>query len=283
MKKDMLGKALVLGVICLFVGVGVNPAFATVHPGDKNVNYINITSEFTGLNRKHTVKMTQKEIDEFYAYFDSIYEKLNNTESNEETSLIINEAILKLDRYDLLCGLSVEQVQKRFSEYNKLNGEIITNHISAKENSDCLVVGRAFRVYFIHPIIIWLDKLIEEKYPDTILSPLMFIYKLLLQLRVTYGFPYFPIKMNTSIALGYYSLDMFDGGNKPSVGWLMTIGSNGTKGWIGRFRGHLKYFWGLDNKYYIGVEGFIGFRISNPLTLMTSILGFANKVKIDNF
>ena len=276
-------KIVVIGVIALFVGMGFQPAFATVQLEDNDMDFINITSEFTGLKRKHTVKMTHNEVDEFYAFFDSIYEKLNNTESDDETSLIINEAVLELDRYGLLCGLSVEEVQKRFSNYYKLKGEIVTNHISGKENSDCLIVGRVLRAYFIHPIIIMLDELIEEKYPNTILSLFMFLYKELLAFRFTYGFPYFPIKINTSIALGYFSDDMYNDGYKPSIGWIMTIGTNGTKGWLGLFTGQLGYFWTLFNEFYIGVEGFFGIRISNPLTQMTSILGYANKVKIDKF
>ena len=38
MKKDKIIKALVLGIICLFVGVGIQPAVATVEPREEKVD-----------------------------------------------------------------------------------------------------------------------------------------------------------------------------------------------------------------------------------------------------
>ena len=284
MKKRNIGKTLAVAVIILFIGLAIQPAIATFQSDNNNVEYIRITSEFTGLRKKHTIKMTTQEVEEMNVFLDYIYMRLNNSKSDEETSQIINDAILELNKYDLLCGLSIEQIQKRFSKYKKSKMDNEQTYLYGKENSDCLIVGRVIRAYFIHPFIIALDKLIEDGYFENTRLPLfMFLYKELLGFRYIYGFPFFPIKINTSIAIGYFHDSMHNGGNKPAMGWIITIGSNGTKGWLGLFLGILDKFYTEINYFYIGVEGFYGIKISNTLTQMTSIIGYAQKVGINKY
>ncbi|UCF49472.1 MAG: hypothetical protein JSU91_06920, partial [Thermoplasmatales archaeon] len=91
--NPVLYKTLVVGVIVLFIGIGVQPAFADTQLEEKDENYVNITSEFTGSRKKHTVEMTQQDLVELDTFLDSLYVKLNNSKSDDETSHIINEAI----------------------------------------------------------------------------------------------------------------------------------------------------------------------------------------------
>ena len=280
----VLYKTLVVGVIVLFVGIGIQPAVADTQLEEKDKNYINITSEFTGLRRKHTVKMTQHELEKLDYFFDSLYEKLNNSESDKETSQIINEAVIELDKYDLLCGLSIKQAQMRFLNYDKLNKDDIINKMSDNENSNCLIVGRITNAYFINPVILLIERILRFNYNDFFWG-LFFLFKLLFySAYLANGFPICPLRIGSAIAIGSYFEWMLEWEDRPSRGWMFTMGTNGSKGWIGKFWGELDYIiMSMSTSIFIGVEGFFGLKIYNPKTDMTSLLGYGTKVGIEYY
>jgi hypothetical protein len=279
MKKNSVYKFLVIGIIFLFIGLGVQPVIATCQPKGKDIDYINITSEFTGLRKKHTVKMTQQELEELDTFLDSIYVNLINSQSDKEASKIINEAIMLLDRYDLLCGLSVEQVKRRFSQYNTLGTD--SDYLPAKKSSNCLIIGRVTRTYFYSPLY-GIIGLLPGSYPYNPFGMLIFLsYTMFKQIAMQYGFPFFPLRLGAYITMGSFHDTGFEWNFIPAKGWIITIGTNGTKGWIGEFIGTLGSIAGWWSKYYVGVEGFFGLKILNPLNDKTTLLGYTKNVGIE--
>ena len=107
-------KLLVFGVIVLFLGVAIAPSInANISKASVDSELVEITTEVCGLNGgKQTVELTQEEAAEVEALFDSIRERLNNTETREEAEQIFKEAVVELDKYGLLGGLSVKQAQR---------------------------------------------------------------------------------------------------------------------------------------------------------------------------
>ncbi|UCD14586.1 MAG: hypothetical protein JSW60_03985, partial [Thermoplasmatales archaeon] len=102
-------KYLSVAVILLFIGV----AFAPSINANISKEMIEFTTEVCGLNGgKQTVKLTQEEADEVGSLFDSIRERLNETETREETEEVFKEAVVELDKYGLLGGLSVKHAQR---------------------------------------------------------------------------------------------------------------------------------------------------------------------------
>jgi len=68
--------------------------------------------EFCGLERKHTLQLTQQEVDEVNLLFVELQKKLEATESKEERNTIITQAVIELDNYGLLGSVNIEQAQK---------------------------------------------------------------------------------------------------------------------------------------------------------------------------
>ena len=277
--RKILSKTLSLTVIFLFIGIGIQPVFATTEFIDDIEDYITITSEFTGLRRKHTVKLTQQVMEELDISLNSIYVKLNNSQSDEETLQIINQAILLLDSYNLLCGLSVEQVKRRFSQYNKLGTD--SDYLPAETSSNCLIMGRVTRTYFYSPLY-GIIGLLPGSYPYNPLGMLIFLtYTMFKQIAMQYGFPFFPLRLGAYITMGSFHDTGFEWNFIPARGWIITIGSEGPKGWIGEFIGTLGSIAGWWSEYYVGVEGFFGLKILNPINDKTTLLGYAKKVGIE--
>ena len=104
----LFNKMLVIGVLVLFTSVALIPSI------NANISkeYVDLTTEFYGLGRKHNIQLTFDEAEELDDYFDSICVRLNNAESEDETIQIFNEGIKKLERYGLLGDMSVKQVQR---------------------------------------------------------------------------------------------------------------------------------------------------------------------------
>ena len=62
MRTSCVKNSLVVGVILLFVGVTVQPSVATVKPESIDVEYVDVTTEFIGLDKEHTTQLTKEEI-----------------------------------------------------------------------------------------------------------------------------------------------------------------------------------------------------------------------------
>ena len=134
-------------VILIFLGLAVSPSInANVSKQD---DLVELDVDFCGLGRKHNVKLTQEEYNEVELLFENIEKRLSLVDSDDEAVKIFNDAIVKLDDYGLLGGLSVRQVQRlityryKFLKNNQLNPENVF-----LENSDndvnylCLISGR---------------------------------------------------------------------------------------------------------------------------------------------
>jgi len=112
--NNILKKGLAVAVILLFIGVAFAPSInANISKASIDSELVEFTTEVCGLNGgKQTVELTQEEAAEVEALFDSIRERLNNTETREEAEQIFKEAVVELDKYGLLGGLSVKQAQR---------------------------------------------------------------------------------------------------------------------------------------------------------------------------
>jgi hypothetical protein len=104
-------KLLVVGVIGLFLGLAITPSInANVN---KESELIEITTEVCGLGGgKHTIQLTKEEAEEVDRIFVNIRNKLNTTDSREDAEKIFKDAVVELDAYGLLGGLSVKQAQR---------------------------------------------------------------------------------------------------------------------------------------------------------------------------
>jgi len=276
-KSALLYKTLVIGVIVLFVGIGIQPAIASIQSEESDLDYINIISEFSGLRGKHTVKMSQQDVDELDAFFDSYFDRLDNSQSDEETSLIINEAILLLDGYDLLCGLSVEQVIRKFSQYNELDSD--SDYFPVEASSNCFILGRTTCTFIYSPLFGIIDSIIEQS-GDILFSFLIFLV-LFKQFTIAFGFPFFPLRIGSYITMGSEFRNWPDYSYNSAEGWIISIGTNGINSWIGEFAGTLGSFPGWWSSYFISVEGFFGLRLYNPQNGKNTLIGYASKVGIE--
>ena len=148
----MLSKGLVVGVILLFIGIAFSPSIdANVSKQD---DFVEFDVEFCGLDKKHTVSLTQQEADEVDLLFEDIEQKLSEVETREEAEIIFKDAVIELDKYDLLGGLSVRQVKKLISGnyQNKNVIKNIENQIEEPEaleyrNVLCLIAGATTYTY----------------------------------------------------------------------------------------------------------------------------------------
>ncbi len=140
---------LAVAVIFLLIGLSVAPS---INANISKEALVEFTTEVCGLNGgKQTVKLSHKEAEEVEALFDSIRIRLNETDSREEAEEIFKEAVVELDKYGLLGGLSVNQAQRLLS--NNFRYLRLLKHIRndlgnpQKNNSEinnmfCLVAGK---------------------------------------------------------------------------------------------------------------------------------------------
>ncbi len=295
-KNNLIKKGLVLAVILLFIGVAFAPSInANIGKASLDNELVEFTTEVCGLyGRKQTVKLTQEEAEEVEALFESIRERLNATETREEAVEIFNKAIVDLDKYGLLGGLSVEQTQKIFKVYNAVQRHIDTSVSSENENAFCMIAGRITDSLIFGPVTRLLPRLLEiifyiydyNEFLFAILFLIWFYLYFALDSAFMSGYPFFPLRVGSTITVGHYWEFWLEGGTIPSDGWIWTIGLKGIKIWIGEFIGGLDI---LDMSFvriyllFEGVRGFFGIQIQNLETDKTSFLGFARKVNIEYY
>ncbi len=269
-------KLLVVGVIVLFLGLAVAPSInANV---SKESELVEITTEICGLGGgKHTVQLTQEEAEEVEQLFENIRLQLNESTSREEAKEIFNKAIVELDKYGLLGGLSVKQAQRLITgmfQTQRFFNRMFPRTLDENENKFCLIAGMTSDTHFEGIGALFFEKLNDIFWAYgligysifeifAILNPIPFYY------RINLGHEYFVFEGESEY---YYS-----------YGWIFTIGSNGIKIYKRKMEGDLpiqgSFLYlggGLSHiGYFPGVVGFTGIKIDSFL-----YLGYAHWVKI---
>jgi len=223
--------------------------------------------ELSGLGKKHTVSLTQQEADEVELFFDEIQSKLEDVESREEAEEIFKDAVVELDKYGLLGGLSVKQAHRlvtfpyqRFQNNKFLQRIVNADKLDDNENFYCSIFGDITEARFYRiPFFLLL-------YPLTKIIPL---------------------KLFSSISIGYYTWYVV-GPNEPhpSEGQVWTNGTNGNIQWDGLLRGDIGerelFNSGFMSRiFFFGVKGFYGIQLT--LNGTTVFFGFARQVKIKDY
>jgi hypothetical protein len=276
-KSAMLYKSLVIGVIVLFIGIGIQPAFATVEPENIDTEYYDVKTEFVGLEKEHTTKLTKEEIEKLNAYIESTLFRLNQTTSLIEAIGIYKCAILELDKYGLLGDIGIKETEKLvLNFYQKGIITKVLEHLynrkqkplQSNENKYCLIFG-------------WTS--LTLIYTPRIINAIDFIYEII-DFITPFNFPH----RGLTIIIGLMSLLWY---GQPfcigrliiyiedySSGYVTSIGLLGIETWIGELEGKLEYNGITD----VGVVGFTGLKIFFAPTIGPIYLGYAQHASIDD-
>jgi hypothetical protein len=261
-RNHPLKKCFAVSVIILFISVAIIPSInADISKLD---NKVELTTELYGLNKgKQKVMLTEEESAEVEDLFESIRDQLNEAESIEESKEIMKEAVVELDKYNLLGGLTIEQAQElvtyRIQELPTLNRDYIKAH--SKMNFLCLIAGHTEITAFSGPFENLLFKIYDIFYNlNLIIIGILYTFFLFFMFGI---YNYYPLPLGYTVGLGFY--DLGSSFRAPAKGWITSIGLNGLKTWIGEFYGQYpsKSFNAIATfQYYPGIIGFSGLRIN---------------------
>lgn len=258
-----LKKGLTIAIILLFIGL----AFAPSIHANISREMVEFTIEVCGLDGgKQTIQLTQEEAEEVDALFKSIRERLNNTETRNEAEEVFKEAVVELDKYGLLGGLSVKQAQRLVCRkyYSERVMKIVEKYVSRNQNFDdmnllCHVAGthsnywfarlpRLYTFYILVTLECKLYSLIQGRLIHLLLNWLMeyfFVTTTIAEL--------FPIQIGKTL---YFREDS---GNITAVGLM------GENHWEGEIVGGFKNIRILESEYYLGCIGFTGYNLIRDL------------------
>jgi hypothetical protein len=274
MHKNLI---LAFGITILFLGLAIQPSVATVQPESIDVEYFDVTTELIGLGKEHTVQLTQQQMDELDALFESIKLQLDNAETEEETARIYNEVIVELDSYSLLGDCSVKQVQKLITgnflktRTKGLKDKLYDKNQFMSRNFFCLIAGKTTNTRFIPMSLMWLYRL------DFLLEnfQLLLFFLVFISLGAFVISDMIPFSLGNGIAFGYYSSWSYR--EYPAKGWIHILGLLGYINWEGELYGQ------IFPDSYIGVTGFTGIKIEDTSSSSYNeyfYLGFATSADV---
>ena len=291
-------KYLSIGVVLLFIGLAVAPS---INANVSKEALVEFTTEVCGLNGgKQTVKLTQEEANEVEVLFDSIRERLNATESREEAEEIFKEAVVELDKYGLLGGLSVKQAQKLvIGKYQNPIVKRVIDRIYKRypqmldddENRFCMIAGKVDTTMFKGILHIFGFKIYEilwlicQNINDSDLRDAMETL-----MTLPWLIPFIVITLHDELKLFAFGDKVYVGVKSgkyyPTEGWITTRSSTKEKSWSGKLWGNLPFKLFIIDQgiykttWYPGVWGFKGIRILDIETNEISLIGFTSWVKL---
>jgi len=291
-------KILTISIVILFLGLAFAPSIhANTNKETLDSELVEITTEVCGLPglKPQTVKLTEEESEELENLFDVIKERLDSAETREETVAIFNDAIVELDTYGLLGGLSIKQAQRlvtgRFQNPRII--EIIEKIYKKNQKTTdidknilCLVAGvfkaSIFNSISAGPLARILSLLTRGPFIGDLINfclvvPFIFMMDILNPV---------PIWHTIYVGQKWRSIDP-QWIYYPSIGWLHTTGVNGVKNWSGSLYGQLRigelflHIYG-PSFHYPGVQGFTGIKINVDYILeLYYYMGFALQASLD--
>jgi len=306
MKEKMLNKTLVVGIIVLFVGVGVQPAFAEISIEPENNELEEVTIQFFEADRKynHTVMLTQEQVKELNNLISNFENRLNSTDNPIELETIYNDAIISLNALGFLPDhMSIDYVQRLVTgkEQDSRIINIFERTINSKkgsfeddENFLCLISGRTTYAFSgglsLRLILIWsefLERLSENYYffalfLSLFVDMLLIVPLLILVIFAPFIWNYIPISIGYDLGFGAIYDFMWET-KFPSKGWVHTTGLNGIKTWDGKMYGNIpleKFYAFLYYQCFPGALGFTGIKIPYGGDHSAFYFGFALWVKI---
>ena len=305
MKNKFIKKSLSIGIIILLIGIAVAPTInANVSRISVDSELVEFTTEVCGLNGgKHTVSLSKEDALEVEQLIDDIERRLDKVETREEAEEIFKEAVLELDKFGLLGGLSVGQVKQmvtvnfqnykllKFLEtlYQKNKGTIDGNM-----NLLCFIAGTTNGTNF-------------DSQLEMLCGRILFLLSFIGPIFFNNKFPLYTI-----FILGYFLLDFFNSFNPMAVasrinlggkwgggwhpefvdfyahGWIVTAGLLGMQKCEGKIEGALPlpesgtFFKGYIYRFFPGVLGFTGLHIYNPIQAKHFYLGSALWVNFED-
>jgi len=264
-KKILIGSILAVVLLTL---VSFSSVVGKVSSDEELVEF---DVEFSGLGKKHTVSLTRQEADEVELLFDDIEQRLSDLDSREEAELIFKDAIVELNKYGLLGGLSVKQAQNLVTDkYQDSKGKkLLEKYYSKNQGSQdvngnllCLIAGKTsgtafFSIFF--KFFGFIQKMIFDDYSNPLIIPVF----ITLMISI-----YSPFVIGADIVF------------LPNAeGWVFSIGLSGVKFWNGLLKGMLPEGIHYDNKAIVGFNGFKIFTDYPDLSYF--YLGTALKVDIE--
>jgi len=270
MKKKILIGSIVVALIVL------SSFSSVVGKVSSDEELVEFNVEFSGLGKKHTVQLTQQEADEVELLFDEIEERLSKVETRDEAEEIFKEAVVELDRYGLLGGLSVRQAQRLVTgKYQKSsNNGLRKSNPSNDElyNTHCLVLGTSLShtYYFPTSLIKSIFNMISYFLHNRGFILLSILFSLIYSKIRAIIFDVKPIHFYCDVAFGYMVvIPPLYHYVYPASGTIYTIGVEGIKSLSGEFFGLFDL-----SGYRTGMIGFTGLKISNNL------IGFAKEIDL---
>ncbi len=289
-------KLLVVGVIVLFLGLAIAPSInANVSKASVDSELVEITTEICGINgvTPNTVLLSKEDAEEVEKLFTDIQRKLDEVETREESVDIFNEAVVELDKYGLLGGLSVEQAQRlvtgRYQNLitiNLLEKAYKKRSLNFAENENvlCLIAGITKNTFFmslwgilVNGIIVTVFDLLT--YLFGISFELAFIF-LLVAIFITD--PIQRIEFLNPVCIGR-TIETY---LNETWGIVTTYGLNGLKVWNGNLKGTFQRLFSIyGSQTDVAIVGFTGLKFQlisySSEKILSLFLGFAPWVKIE--
>jgi hypothetical protein len=220
----LIKKVLTLGIILLFISVGINPAISK----EETQEFTLMVPNIFGI-KKQQISLTSEQSEKLDDIFNELREQLKTVGSIEETIILFNRTIDILYENDLLS---------RFETF--LTKKLLFSNIIEKSN--CWMAGETTKSDFI-----WVRMFNKDK--DVYYYTLFLLH-------------YSSMVFFSDISFGYsYEWDV---GSKEywSNGWISTVDINGFKDLNGTFRGGLSRIKGAGMAdyyiFYYGVRLFLG-------------------------
>jgi hypothetical protein len=268
-------KIIIIGVICLFVGMGFQPAFAVEHkelPVKSKLVETAIRIHRSNGITPFTLKLSEKQSDEVDRIFDNLKVSLDSAVTDEEIDEIYENAVESLYELGLFPRMSLKEAKQL------VNSRSVKSHSenlgTADENFDCRVIG-------------WTTKTFMFDLARPLLGLLLAFGQYGGMRWYEYNLMFYRGKMGF-ISFSNYWWDFWEDYYHRTNGWVWTNGTNGVVKWEGTLYGNIssRIVWGgggytrLNVELYMGVKNFTGIFFDSPFNNHVYFVGDAEHVKI---